>query len=280
MNLNELTYIANHGIIDILKDFSIPSNIVSKKLIAAMEYSLICKGKRLRPVMLLASFFDVCGLKKTNTYPIAIKYLVFAIEALHTYTLIHDDLPCLDNDDLRRGKPSSHKQFGEATALLAGDALLNASFEAFIEAIKLEPKLIHAANYFYSLSGAQGLIAGQSLEFELESFSNETLIQIFTHKTAALFRSAAYIGCTLGLIYSKKYDNKINPELKALDNFALNYGLAFQLKDDLDDLNPKGYAVRFGIENTKNLFNDYKLKAIESLKNYNFPFLTAIVNNL
>jgi len=272
MKLENLVNIVNSFLTNVLSELSSPS----QKLMDAMKYSLLEGGKRLRPVMLLAAYLDV---SKKTMFDDEMKYLIFAIEALHSYTLVHDDLPCLDNDKTRRGKPTSHIKFGEATALLAGDALLNASFESFIKAIKIQPKLIYAADYFYSLAGAGSLISGQSLEFVLENFDENVLINIFTHKTAALFKSAAYIGGALGLVAQSELDLK-SPILKDLENFALNYGLAFQLKDDLDDLNAKGYAARFGVHKAKELFDEYKLKAIRIVQKYDFQLLTALIQNL
>lgn len=273
MKMEKLIDIVDSSIKQVLAEFFVPSNVLGQ----GMEYSLLGGGKRLRPVMLLASFFEVCGMMQEDNA--ALKYLIFAVESLHTYTLIHDDLPCMDNDIERRGKPCCHIKFGEAAALLAGDALLNASFESFIKAIKLQPNLIHAADYFYSLAGAKGLIAGQSLEFELDTFSKETLLEIFKHKTAALFRSSAYIGGSMGLIAINKFD-PASSILTDLDSFALNYGLAFQLKDDLDDLNEKGYAARFGAKEAQKLLDEYKQKAVLAIKKYNYNFLTALANDL
>jgi len=273
MKLEKLIDAVNVCLADILTEIA-PSS--SKKLTEAMEYSLLEGGKRLRPVMLLASYLDVGKKKLLNEEA---KYLAFAIETLHCYTLIHDDLPCMDDDIMRRGKPTTHIKFGETTAVLAGDALLNASFQAFIKAVKLKPGLIHAGDYFYALTGASGLISGQSMEFELDYFDENTLIKIFTHKTAALFKSAAYIGGVLGLIESDSFVST-NPILADLENFALNYGLAFQLKDDLDDLNPKGYAARFGVEKAKKMFYELKRKSIQAIEKYDFPLLAALAEKL
>lgn len=192
----------------------------------AMNYSISAGGKRIRPIILL-EFCKICGGNIKDALPFAC-----ALEMIHTYSLIHDDLPCMDNDDMRRGKPSCHKAFGEANALLAGDALLNMAFETMLLSSdnKIDPALkLKAAQFIATCSGADGMIGGQVIDLENEGkdISEEILMRLYKDKTAALLRAAA----VSGTILAGADDDKI----AAADNFALNLGLAFQIVDDVLD---------------------------------------------
>ena len=215
-------------------------NIVDKKLeeylqtsypetiFEAMKYTLMLPGKRLRPVMCLETA-RMLGGNIEQALPTAC-----AIEMLHVQSLIHDDLPCMDNDDFRRGKPSNHKVYGEANAVLAGDALLTFAPQVIIEKSQNLPaeillKLVHEYTKF---AGAYALIAGQVVDIESESgnltkSAEETLDFIHLNKTAALFR----LSIRTGAIIAGVSDNT----LTELDNFAKNFGLAFQIYDDIMD---------------------------------------------
>jgi len=239
----------------------------SEKLLEAMRYSLLNGGKRLRPIMFLAATEESGGVIDK-----AAEYLCFAIEALHTYTLIHDDLPCMDNDDERRGKPTCHIKFGQAHALLAGDALLNASMEYALKAVLLRPELAAAADGFFTAAGMQGTIAGQAIEFELEKYTKDDLLRIFSLKTSKLFIGPLAAGGICG--------GADKSRLSALKEFGDNFGLAFQLKDDLDDNSYKGFASLFGVEETAKLLDDYKNKAIKSIAEFNYPFLNRLIEKL
>jgi geranylgeranyl diphosphate synthase type II len=203
----------------------------SGKVREAMEYSLNCGGKRLRPVLLLAAC-KFCGGEERRALPFAC-----AIEYIHTYSLIHDDLPCMDDDDLRRGHPTNHKVYGEDHALLAGDALLNSAFEVMIRDLFLymderRTLLCHirALNEIAKGSGCRGMIAGQcaDLESQNKQCSKEMLEYIHLNKTGALIvsavRAGAYLACS-----------DINT-LDDLSSYAESLGLAFQITDDLLDL--------------------------------------------
>jgi len=188
----------------------------------AMRYSVLAGGKRLRPILCLAAAKAVGGEEKNALIP------ALAIEILHTYTLIHDDLPCMDNDNLRRGKPTSHVVFGEANALLAGDALLTLAFEWLATAVPLPPhktsdlirELAHAA-------GSQGVIGGQveDLAAEGKKTNASKVRDIHLHKTAALIRAAARMG---GICAGANA-----AVLKALSAYGTKAGLAFQIADDI-----------------------------------------------
>jgi len=225
----------------------------------AMKYSVSAGGKRIRPVLLL-EFCRICGGNIKNALPFAC-----ALEMIHTYSLIHDDLPCMDNDDFRRGKPSCHKAFGEANALLAGDALLNLAFETMLSSENdLDPSLkLKAAAFISKCSGVYGMIGGQVIDLQNEgnAISEELLIRLYKDKTAALLRAAAVSGA----IIANADDVKIN----AANEYAEKIGLAFQIVDDILDYegdqtllgkpigsdeknNKKTYVSFHGIENAKN----------------------------
>ena len=200
-------------------------------LYESMKYSLTAGGKRLRPVLLLAAC-DFAGgdIKEAIPYACAMEYI-------HTYSLIHDDLPAMDNDDLRRGLPTNHKVYGEAMAILAGDGLLTTAFEAINKDMMLyfdEPekmvKRIKAANEIAKGAGCRGMVAGQVSDIEGEGadFSNEMLEYIHINKTGALIRSAIKAGLYLGNPTSYMIDN--------LDHYAENLGLAYQIADDILDV--------------------------------------------
>ena len=185
----------------------------------AMRYAIYSGGKRLRPALVFAAAHAV-GLSPERAAPLA-----SAVELVHTYSLVHDDLPAMDDDDLRRGRPTVHVKFGEANAILTGDALLAAAFEALAAAdapASVVGKLAHAA-------GSRALVGGQvdDLAFAPERASAELVRRIHERKTAALFRFSVWApGAAAG---------RPARELEALDRFGLAYGLAFQLVDDLLD---------------------------------------------
>jgi len=192
----------------------------------AMKYTLMLPGKRLRPVMCLETT-RMLGGNIEHALPMAC-----AIEMLHVQSLIHDDLPCMDNDDFRRGQPSNHKVFGEANAVLAGDALLTYAPQLIIEKSNdLSPevvlKLVHEYTKF---AGAYALIAGQVVDIESEGgkltrSAEETLDFIHLNKTAALFRLPIRTGAIIAGV----------KDLGELDSFAKKFGLAFQIYDDIMD---------------------------------------------
>lgn len=192
----------------------------------AMLYSLKNGGKRVRPMLTLA-FCAVCGGNPTDALPFAC-----AVEMIHTYSLIHDDLPCMDNDDLRRGKPSCHKQFGEDTALLAGDGLLTLAFETLTNAKNIAPEnIVRAVKTLSHLAGYDGMIGGQVIDLlsEDKEVDYETLHCIDKLKTGALIQSAALLGC----IAAGVTDETV---LHAAETYAQDIGFAFQVVDDILDV--------------------------------------------
>ena len=200
-------------------------------VLEAARYSLLAGGKRLRPVLLLAAC-DAGGGDWQTAMPYAI-----ALEMIHTYSLIHDDLPAMDNDDLRRGKPTNHKVFGEAMAILAGDGLLSLAFETMLNAAQT-PADIAAMRRIALAAGTEGMVAGQCVDITCETNhvggANE-LAYIHRHKTADLFIGAL----TAGLLLSGAAEEQVN----AGALYAEALGTAFQIRDDLLDVEGDAQAL-------------------------------------
>lgn len=236
----------------------------------AMTYSIKNGGKRIRPFLTL-EFAKACG----GNMDAALDFGC-AVEMIHTYSLIHDDLPCMDNDDMRRGKPSCHKAFGEANALLSGDSLLTHSFKVITLANDVpSSNVITAVNYLSVYSN--GMIDGQVLDLQFEEFNPtvDDVLEMYKLKTGCLLIAA----CQLGCLTSKNWSLDIN---EAARDYAVNLGLAFQIMDDIlditsdeatlgkpvgsDEKNDKSTIVKFyGLEKAKELVNEYTQKAIEAL---------------
>ena len=194
------------------------------KLTEAMQYSLMAGGKRLRP-MLVLEFCRICGGDVEKALPVAC-----GIEMLHTYSLIHDDLPVMDNDDLRRGKPSNHKVFGESTATLAGDALQALAFETVLSADIPAPCALKCAKLLANAAGHEGICGGQELDLAWEgrALSASELEEIYLRKTSALIRAA----CLMGVAAA----GGTKEQEEAAIGYADNFGFAFQLRDDMLDV--------------------------------------------
>lgn len=195
-------------------------------LFDSMAYSLFAGGKRLRPFLTL-EFCALCGASVEKALPLAA-----AMEMVHTFSLIHDDLPCMDNDDLRRGKPTNHKAFGEATALLAGDALVFSAFECIADGALPAEAAVKAVSLLSKGAGACGMIAGQQLDMWAEEHpSDDALLTLLQQKkTGALFETAVKLGCL-----AAGFDES-TVQSKAAADFASHFGLAFQITDDLLDV--------------------------------------------
>ena len=223
----------------------------------SMIYSLNSGGKRYRPSLMLISY-EKFGGKICD----AVLNFALAIECLHTYSLVHDDLPCMDNDDFRRGKPTNHKVFGETTAVLCGDALLNYAYELVFNAIKLsnfDEKYVRAGEIFAHRTGASGMIKGQVLDLNFDG-SEQGYYEVTKHKTADLMSASI----TIGALLAGASDNEIN----YIDDFAYNFGFAFQIIDDiLDKDKAEGCTIlRFkNEEDAKNLAKNYVKNGLESL---------------
>jgi len=203
----------------------LPSDFADSKLVEAMRYSALSEGKRIRPflVMACAQIFGISALKTLNT--------AAAIEFIHTYSLIHDDLPAMDNDDLRRGKATCHRKFDEATAILAGDSLLTYAFEILSMPETHKDAQVRCAliKLFAKSAGFMGMAGGQMIDIEKaeQKISKAELAKLHRLKTGELFMAAAESGAILGRAGLD--------ETNALRYFAHDLGLAFQIKDDLLD---------------------------------------------
>ena len=243
----------------------------------AMQYSLLAGGKRLRPVLVMAAAEAVGGDRHT-ILPFAI-----AAELIHTYTLIHDDLPALDNDDLRRGKPTNHKVFGEAIAILAGDALLTQAFIIMTRAAGMEtvpPEcILKATHEMAGALGSTGMIGGQVVDLESEGkrINSETLEYIHIYKTGFLIRACIRCGGVLS--------QASKGQLSSLSSFGAHIGLAFQIIDDILDItgdqeklgkdigsdltkNKATYPALYGLEESKRKAEELVEESIDCLNEF------------
>jgi len=259
----------------VLDDELVISDGQGSNIYKAMKYSLMAGGKRLRPVLAL-SVCDMLGGDKNEVLPFAC-----AIEMIHTYSLIHDDLPAMDNDDYRRGIPTNHKVFGDAMAVLAGDALLNKAFELMLshtitggDKIKIKLEAMHI---IAESAGAKGMIRGQVIDLESEGFviTKETLELMHRCKTGALIKAPVLASALICGATEKEY--------KQLLNYAENIGLAFQIKDDIMDVkgsmdqmgkaagrdaasNKSTYVTLFGVNESEILLDKAVNTAVEALE--------------
>lgn len=227
-----------------------------KSLFEAMRYSLLAGGKRLRPIFVY-DFSRMCGGQWESASAFAA-----AVEMIHTYSLIHDDLPCMDNDDYRRGKPTNHKVYGEAIAVLAGDGLLTAAFSYIANAPYNADIRIRAVSVLSSCAGELGMVGGQVLDMQSEQrkCTEQEVLDIQSRKTGALIRAACILGVLAG--------NGTEAQLSAAAEFASHLGLAFQIRDDMldviGDANKLGKAT--GVDSNKNTFvHLYGLEKCEAL---------------
>lgn len=242
-----------------------------QRVFDAMAYSLLAGGKRLRPIIMLL-VCKMCGGSESSALPFAC-----ALEMIHTYSLIHDDLPAMDNDDLRRGKPTNHIKFDEATAILAGDALLNLAFEITSAGTGAADKTaLRAISILAKASGAEGMIGGQIIDIESENkkLTIDELKYLHSLKTGALIRAAGACGAVL----ADAGDAAIN----ATDEFCKNLGIAFQIRDDILDVtgdtkvlgkktgsdaanNKNTYVSLLSLDSAEKLCAEYTQKAKEAL---------------
>lgn len=200
---------------------------VPRRLIDAMGYALMAGGKRIRPILAMASF-DAVGGRSAAILPVAA-----SLELIHTYSLIHDDLPAMDDDDFRRNLPTAHRVFGEGTAILAGDALLTDAFH-IISSSKARPEvLVRVINELSSACGPMGMVGGQIMDLLLEGkrAGRKNLLYIHSHKTGSFIRASVRIGALMG--------NASRREFTALSEYGEKTGLAFQIIDDILDITGK-----------------------------------------
>lgn len=246
-------------------------------LYESMRYSLLAGGKRVRPVLLLAAF-EACGGPKTAEK--AALAVASSLELIHTYSLIHDDLPAMDNDDLRRGRPTNHKVFGDAMAILAGDSLLT---EAFLMAARVggvdAKVMLDIIGDIAEASGGKGMAGGQVLDLEAEKrkISRDELETVHRHKTGCLILVSATSGAKLAGVDAAR--------LKAMDIYGTSIGLAFQIADDILDVEggaeemgkatggdakkeKSTYPSVLGLAESKRLAQDAMQKAVDALKDF------------
>ncbi|HAS17718.1 MAG: polyprenyl synthetase [Nitrospirae bacterium RIFCSPLOW2_12_42_9] len=254
-----------------------PSEITPVTLYQSMHYSLFAGGKRIRSILCIASAEAVGGAIGD------VIHIASAIEMIHTYSLIHDDLPSMDNDDLRRGKPTNHKVFGEATAILAGDALLTLAFTTLSDISVLSnippEKALHVINEIALSSGHYGMVGGQQIDMESQGkrIDISSLEQMHMKKTGALIRASVRSGGIVG--------GAAPPRLLALTEYGENIGHAFQIADDILDVegsiedvgktigkdiaqNKNTYPAMIGLDESKALEKSLIDRAIEALNDF------------
>ena len=254
-----------------------------KVLFEAMRYSLLAGGKRLRPALTLA-LCEICGGDAAAALPFAA-----AVEMVHTYSLIHDDLPCMDNDDYRRGKLTNHKVYGEATAVLAGDALLTAAFGQLAAAELPAARIAKAVAALARCAGELGMVGGQVLDMNAETrlCTEQEVYDIQSRKTGALISAA----CQLGVIAAGGSQTQLSQAVC----YAETIGLAFQIEDDILDVigDAKKLGKATGMDETKNTFvrlygidrcremiAEQTATALEAAKALNAPFLAELAKTL
>lgn len=259
-----------------LEKYSGKKDVPEKILNNSMEYSLMAGGKRLRPILVIATY-EIFGKNINKCIPYAV-----AIEMVHNFSLIHDDLPGIDNDDFRHGKPTNHKKFNEATAILAGDGLLNQAYIVISEdLIKSESEeLKNKLKVFNEFSTAvDRMIAGEYIdtEYEGKQITDEYLEYIHKNKTGALLKLCVRMGAILA--------NANEKDLEKLTKYAEKIGLAFQIKDDIlseegneeilgkpvgndKELKKCTYVSKYGLQGAKKILEEITKEAIEELKEY------------
>lgn len=268
--------------------------LIQKSVFEAMEYGLKGGGKRIRPILTLA----VCRMFDGNMHD-ALK-VACAIECIHNYSLIHDDLPCMDDDDLRRGRPTCHKVFEENIALLAGDGLLNLAFELLSDMTRYDTldskSVVRLIREISRASGSYGMIGGQVIDLECENRCDVTLDELeelHKRKTGELIRVSAICGCICAGILDENNEKYIK-----ISEFSSKLGLAFQIKDDILDVigkeeilgkpigsdassNKNTFVSLMGLENAKEQLEKLTIEAKESISGFkNNEFLISLADYL
>ena len=277
---------------EILKSALPQESSLQKTIFEAMEYSVMAGGKRLRPLLMKESYALFGG-----TEPEVIASFMAAMEMIHTYSLVHDDLPAMDNDDYRRGRKTTHVVYGEAMGILAGDALLNYAFETAAKAFSMFPEkslqIGKAMQILAGKAGIYGMIGGQVVDVESagKSISKEVLDFIYELKTSALIESSMMIGAILA--------GADEEAVKRIETIAKNVGIAFQIQDDIldvtssievlgkpvlsDEKNEKTtYVTLVGVEQAKKYVEQISKEAIELLGEFETenPFLEELLREL
>lgn len=276
----------------ILKEYLLKEEGWQKTVIAAMNYSVLAGGKRLRP-MLMEETYRLFGGKGREIEP-----FMAAIEMIHTYSLVHDDLPAMDNDEYRRGRKTTHVVYGEAMAILAGDGLLNYAFETAMKSFTMEGNLekkARALSVLAQKAGIYGMIGGQTADIEAEDLGDQVtaghLMFIHAHKTSALIEAAMMTGAILA--------GASQEEIAQIEKAAYEIGIAFQIQDDILDVTstlemlgkPIGsdaknhkttYVTLKGLEESRKEQQELSLHAIETIRSigYSNDFLMELVTSL
>lgn len=262
---NNLDYVLrnNSALIDsaIEKTYSLLDDPDTDEVRRAELYSLTAGGKRIR-AFLVNEFCRACGGSVDNSVDFAL-----AVEMIHTFSLIHDDLPCMDDDDLRRGKPTSHKVFGEATALLAGDSLSVRAFQMIANNIKIDSDFrVKAVSVLAEAVASEGMIGGQIIDMrgEKEALDFDTLLKLHSKKTGALIMASAKLGCLAAGV------DDTDPRYKAAEKYASAIGLAFQIIDDILDATADASVLgkNTGVDATRNKTTFLSFMSIEDAMHY------------
>ncbi|CCX38953.1 polyprenyl synthetase [Clostridium sp. CAG:1013] len=253
----------------------------------SMRYSLLLGGKRIRPVLTLA-FCSLCGGEPKMALPFAC-----AVEMVHTYSLIHDDLPCMDDDDLRRGKPANHKVYGEAMALLAGDGLLTKAFETALEFAGPSADAVRGAKILAQCAGSAGMVGGQCIDLDSEGkdVDLDLLREMDEGKTVALISAACQMGCAAAGAGEEALQNA--------RRYAEGIGMAFQIRDDILDVlgdaatlgknvgmdsahDKRNYVSLLGVEEAQRLVESFTAQAEEALNAFSgdTAFLRELARSL
>ena len=266
------------------KYFAVTKDMPQAILYDAMSYSVMAGGKRLRPILAM-EFCRLCCKDWKPAIPFAA-----AVEMIHTYSLIHDDLPCMDNDDYRRGMLTNHKVYGEAMAILAGDALLTDAFAVAASADLPRERIQMAIHTLAHCAGSDGMVGGQVLDIlsDQRECTEEEILAVQNRKTSALIRAACCLGAIAG--------GANTAQLQAADRYADALGLAFQIRDDMLDVigdqqelgkavgvdEGKNTFVRlYGLQKCQQLISAYTEDAISALSAFEDPsFLTALALQL
>ncbi len=263
---NDMIDIINDEILKYLKKYS------GKEMYEPMEYSLKAGGKRFRPMIMLLTCEALSGCYK-DAIPFAV-----GIECIHTYSLIHDDLPSMDNDDLRRGLPTCHIKFDEATAVLAGDGLLNIAFEIMLDKLKnsFEKKYLDAIYCIAISSGTNGMIKGQALDIKAEGkkISENELFDIYENKTGKIILASMKSGAIIG--------GANEEQLSIVEDIAYKLGIAFQIQDDILDIEGEqekiGKPINSDLKNNKSTY--VSMYGIEKAKNDYMELSSQVLQNL
>ena len=259
-------------------------NEPQKELFQAMEYSLLAGGKRLRPIFCM-EFCRLCGGDWRKAAPFAA-----AVEMIHTYSLIHDDLPSMDNDDFRRGRPTNHKVYGEAMAILAGDGLLTDAFAVAASAEADASAVLEAVRILSECAGSLGMVGGQVLDIKAEdrALTEQEVLDIQRRKTGCLINAACSMGALAGGCSEEQFD--------AACRFAAGLGLAFQIRDDMLDVigtaeemgkgvgtdeQKNTFVKLYGLERCEELVRMYTDYALDALKIFeDTAYITALAKSL